>query len=243
MMATFHCYFFSCFHFYIAYPSSKRPSQISNMKYKHCYIPLEIKIFTNFVSPFPLIPLWLLLCLGSLIIIPAARQNLFSLGLNLLSISMSSFLFSLLFSLCSPAAWYQPFNLDCIDKNGDFNCICRNKVGSLACVRCLSKSSFANVHILQLSTSNEDVTLNSLFICLPKRKLQEKRSSFAYNLSHFVGFVWNVITWISLDLNQTRERKSVPSFSYHAHNLYQKGLYTLSVHGTVLVTYFSHTWV
>lgn len=67
------------------------------------------------------------------------------------------------------------YNLDCIDKDEDFNCICRNKVGSLACVRCLNDFRFENVHILQLSRSNEDVTVNSLFICLPIRKLQEKK--------------------------------------------------------------------
>lgn len=55
-MTAFHCYFFSCYHFYIAYHYGRRPNEISNMKYKHCYIPLEMKIFTNFVSPLPLIP-------------------------------------------------------------------------------------------------------------------------------------------------------------------------------------------
>lgn len=172
---TFHCYFFSCFHFYIAYSYSRKTSEISNMKYKHCYISLGMKSFANFVSVFPLILFWLLLCLGSLIIIPAARQDCFSLGLSafclrvVISVELAFFHYVVL----------QPgislFNLDCIDKDEDFNCICSNKVGSLACVRCLSDCRFENVHILQLSRSNEDVTVNSLFICLPVRKLQEKK--------------------------------------------------------------------
>lgn len=97
------------------------------------------------------------------------------------------------FSLCSPATFFSLFNLDFIDKDKDFNCICRNKVGSLACVRCLSDFRFENVHILQLIRSNEDVSVNSLFICLPVRKLPEKKS-FTYNLSHLLGFILNVIT-------------------------------------------------
>lgn len=208
--------------FYITCPYSRRPSEISNMKYKHSYIPLEIKIFVNFVSLFPLIPFWLLLCLGSLIIIPAARQDHFSLGLHLLSISCRHFCLACFFHYVVLQLDIRLFNLDCIDKDGDFNCICRNKVVSLACVRFLSNFSFENVHILQLSTSNEDVTVNSFFICLPERKLQEKRSFFTYNLSHFVGFLWNVITWILLDLNQTRERESQSHHSATMHIIFIK---------------------
>lgn len=135
------------------------------MKYKLSYIPLGMKIFANFVSffCFPFDSFWVLLCLGSLIIILAARQDHFSLEFHLLFIFMSSFLFKffvcLFVSLCSPAVWF--FYLDGIDKDGDFNCICRNKVGSLEWVTCLTNFSFENVHILHLSTSNGSVKINS----------------------------------------------------------------------------------
>lgn len=126
-MTTFYCYFFSCYQFYTAYPQSRRQSEISNMKYKHCYIPLEL-IFANFVSLLPFIPCWLLLCLGSLIII-LLQGTIVSLGDFIYFPSpCCHFCLACFFHYVVLQLDISLFNLDCIDKDEDFNCICRKLV-------------------------------------------------------------------------------------------------------------------